>query len=162
MSSYPDAQTSVLNLMRRTFGDLFNAYFDGRPDNIPKSAFPCIAVQYMTPVVTFGGVGTDDMVSPVVISVLINSQDYVEESAEVDTTMRKLKDIVQGRAADGGWLPNTVMGALRTNITLDNTIVNLDEMTVEYNQTPAEDDTWIKEATITITTNEIIVVPART
>jgi hypothetical protein len=154
---YPDATQRIRDLMRDTFGDYFNVYYLGMPNElIPEAAYPCCIVHKPKGNIRLGATGQDKSASEIQIHFLLNKSDAVNASGDTDVTMRKLQLMVEGRdPTTGSWSKGTALDALRTHLTLGNTNINLDA-DIEYEVIPTDGDTNISQATIGILTSEII------
>jgi hypothetical protein len=115
-----DPPALVLDLMRATFKDRFNAYFLGSPTMIAEAAYPCCIVQFQTSTNSIQGAptGHDSVSELITIHFLENSKDEAGASDTEMTTIRKIYDYVQGRDPSTGWYrPDTAMYALRSTWT---------------------------------------------
>jgi hypothetical protein len=161
---YKDGATRVLELMRDTFGGKFRAYFDGEAEP-GENWLPCMMV--MTPRVGIqsGATGTDDLTEQIIIIISLSAKDDVGASPEVQLTDYKLRKYIFGQDPNTGqYLPQTVLGALRTHYTLSDAVIESD---VEFEIGPnvrgtAEQPVNTREAFITVNLKRLATVPART
>lgn len=158
---FRDGVTRILDLMRDTFSDRITNYFNGDPEFIGKSYYPCICVSLPQTEITPGATGQDNVAEKVMIKLVFNKLDDANADPNTDLTELKLRRMVQGQdPATGQWLPGTLMYALRTNLTLGN--VNLNEdVQIAYDVNLRPDDTITQEAWVTVNTNRKALVPAR-
>lgn len=159
-----DPPALLIDLMRKTFGDRFNAYFLGSPTMIPEGAYPCCIVQFQTSTnsVTGAPTGHDSVSELITIHFLENSKDSADATDAEETSIRKIYDYVQGRDPSSGWYrPDTALYALRTNLDLTTSATGYrnvidHDIDTNYNVTPRQDMPTIIEAVITIVTRERI------
>lgn len=159
---YMPAQGRLLQLMRDTFGEKFNVYYDGMPDNAPpESAYPCCVVHKQAGTVQAGATGQDAMRSQINIHFLLNGSDTVNASGDVNLTKKKLENMIEARdPATGQWRTGTAMYALATQLTLGSTTVELDR-DFQYDMTYRQELPTIVECVIQIIAVEKIPVPVR-
>lgn len=166
---YKDPPRLIYELMKKTFGSAFNEYYLESPTMIYEAAYPCLIVESASSSNTIqdAPTSTDNVREEINIYLLLNSKDDINASGSEDTTKRKLYQLVQGRNPDTGfYLPNTVMYALRTNISLYNsatanpTTIDQD-VDINYDVQPRGDQPTLLSAIVTITTKERVIVQAR-
>lgn len=156
-----DASQKMRNLIQNKFGKLFNAYYIGIPDAIPEAAMPCIIIQKTGGSISVGATMTDERTEDIELHVALNGKIGWGTPSDDDTVMRQLQNLIEGiDPATGYYLDSSLMGLLRTNLTMDSTIINSD-MIVNYDITPRTDQPSICEAIITITIDERVLVPNR-
>jgi hypothetical protein len=159
--TYPDVIDKILILLKNTFGDTFKSYYEGDPVSIPKVSLPCIIVEKINTRISVGATGTDNLDEEMNIRVVMNQSDDVGASDDVDMTERKLRKIVEARdPATNYFMPNTLMYALRTNLTLGSAVIN-NTVDINYDMNPRPDMMVTSEATVSIITTERIIVPNR-
>ena len=159
-----DPPALILDLMRATFGDRFNAYFLGSPTMIPEATYPCCIVQFQTSnnTVTGAPTGHDSVSELITIHFLENSKDNENATDSEDTSIRKIYDYVQGRDPSTGWYrSDTALYALRTNLDLTTRATGYrnvidHDIDTNYNVTPRQSMPTIIEAVITVVTRERI------
>lgn len=159
-----DPPALILDLMKTTFADRFQAYFLGSPTMIAEAAYPCCIVQFQksTNSVTGAPTGHDSVSELITIHFLENSKDQAGASDEEDTTIRKIYDYVQGRDPTTGWYrPDTAMYALRTNLDLKTSSTGYrnvidHDIDTNYDVVPRGELPTIVEAVITIVARERI------
>jgi|SRR5665213_3370898 len=122
---FPDAAQRIMSLIRTTYGDTFKAYFLGVPDDflIPEAGYPACIVQKTVGTFKVGPTTADDITEQVYIHLIVNNKTGFGAPDSDYTIMRQLQTFVEGRDPTNGYLlPNTLMFALRTNLTLKTTI----------------------------------------
>lgn len=168
-SLYKDPPLLIYNLLKDTYGGTIKAYYLGSPTEIPEAAYPCIIVQSIQSKNTINGAAsqTDNVNELIHIHLLENAKDHYSGELEVDTTLRALYQKIQGRdPATGFYLPGTAMFALRTNISLANTITGVNtvidqDVNIDYDILPRADQPTILQAMITVLTTERVQIPNR-
>lgn len=119
--TYPDAATRIMAIVKAACGARFNAYFIGLPDNFmpPDSAFPLVIVDTVGEDYKVGPTTADDMTETVYIHVMVDIKTGLGAPDTDNSVKRQLKNFISGRdPATGYFLPNTLMYALRTHLTL--------------------------------------------
>lgn len=158
---YKDAVTRIRELLRTTFGGYFKQYYEGDPLLIPKANLPCVIVEKIATGIETGATGTDEMSSQISLSLVFNKEDDYNSNEDTNSTEKKLRELVEGRDADtGAYSANSVLGALRRNITLGQVILD-EDVTVTYLLQPREDDVVTSEASISISCRERVLIPDR-
>jgi hypothetical protein len=158
---YDDIVTRLKTLMKDTFGDYFNNYYEGDPIQIPKSNLPCVIIEKLRGDVKISATGTDDFGSQLNIRLVLDKADDFGIDDSVDTTERKLRLLVEGRdPVTGNYLPNTVLGALRTKITLGGNALS-NQSDISYDLQPRPGKIVTSEALVQIVTRERVFVPDR-
>jgi len=121
---YKDGVAKVLDLMKDTFGDYFKAYFNGQPPNLPEFLLPCLMVVEGAGEITSGATGTDRIVETVTIIIALNKKDDIGATQDTDLTDFKIRKLVKGQdPTTQEYHRRSVMYALRTYITMDNTVL---------------------------------------
>lgn len=159
---YKDGVERVLDLMRSKFGGYFKAYYNGQPEDIPESMLPCVMVTESDGEIDTGATGTDTIVENIIIILVANRKDDIGADPETDLTELKLRRLVKGQDPQTGqYLTNTVMHALRTNLSLDNVVIGSSIRTdFAFNSRGEEVDT--QEAYIQLTIERLAFIPYRT
>jgi hypothetical protein len=169
---YPDAAQRVMALMKSTFGaegQIFNAYFLGLPDDvvIPQDAFPCVIVDKVVGTYNVGATGTDDITEDVYIHIMVDVKTGFGRPDTDNFVKRQLQTLVEGRdPSTGALLPNTVMYAVRKNLTLNSgTAVDLptinNEVHISYDSPKRPEMPETRECVITMTVTERQVIGVR-
>ncbi len=164
-----DGAARILELMKATFGDYFKAYFDGEPANIPEFYLPCIIIGETEGEISSGATGTDDIIETVTITLVLNKKDDLGASIDSDLTGFKLRKLVKGQNPSTSYpheyIPQSVMYALRTQITLDDTVLSSTIRTVfgPNARLGGSDEEVIatEEAVVTLTLERMALVPSR-
>lgn len=162
---YEDVPDRLIRYMRDVFGSYFKAYFDGDPIQIGRSYLPCMIIENMTSSHKAGASQTDRMDQTVMIKLVLNKADDYGAAPDIEMTKKKLRRLVAGRdATTGQYRSDSVMGALRTQISLGNAlIVNDNDVQYEADVRENTDDSSLvtSEAWITVSTREVVNVPIR-
>lgn len=161
--AYLDGAQRLKNAIEGKFGKLFNAYFIGSPaDIIPDAAMPAIVFQKVRGTVKISATQTDDLTEVVLVHLLVNGKDGFGSPDDDNTVMRQLQTLVEGRDPNTqDYLPTSIMGVIRTNLTIGETIINHDEE-INYDVTPRPNQPTVVEAIITVTIYERVLVANRT
>lgn len=115
----------ILAFMRDTFGPQFVSYYDGDPILIGESSLPAVCVLLDTENVEVENSMQDMDSQSITIKLVLNKKDDYGASDNVDLTEKRLRLLVGARdKTTGQWLPETLMGALRQNLTLSQTVVD--------------------------------------
>lgn len=163
---YKDGVARVIELLRDAFGDQFKAYFNGQPQEIPESMLPCIMVSETTGVIESGATGTDDITETIIIIVLLNRKDDIDADPEKDLTEFKLRKLVkgqypQGHAKAGQYMEQSLMYAIRTYITMMDSVVN-SRIETDFDVNIRGENVLTQEAYVAITLERMAIVPSRT
>lgn len=164
-TSYRYAAERILDKLQSNFGDQFKVYFFGDPFAIPISQLPCIVVDTDSTIDKLGSTGHDRVLTTIIVKVILNKRDDFAGDVADSVTKRKLLDYIAARdATTKQYLPGTVMGILRTYLTLDNQLINMESETrygiVERNVAPGM-ESLTAEGQVTVTTEELIQVDNR-
>lgn len=107
------------------------SYYFGDPLVIPVSNLPAIIVGKRQSLINQGATGLDEVDKTYSIKVVLNKKDELGKNPNEVTVQRTIADIVEGIDANGNFAETSIVGVLRKNFTLGNTIENQD-MTIEY------------------------------
>lgn len=158
---YKDAVTTILDLMRTTFGNYFKAYYEGDPLQIPKANFPCVIAETLTSTVDVGATGTDDVTTVVALRVVYDKVDDFGKSDDYNQTERTLRKLVEARdPATGYYHTQSIMGLLRSNLSLGGLSFDT-KMEASYDIQPRADEVITSEALITVTIYEHVYINQR-
>lgn len=158
---YTDALTRIMNLMKATFGGNLKAYYEGDPILIPKANLPCLIIESQAGKVDLAATSTDRFQSQINIRLVFNKADDFNASDQQDLSERKLRKMVEGRdPATNQFLPNTVLGALRSNFTLSSNLIEND-IDWEYALQPRAEGVVTSEALVQVVAVEKIIIPNR-
>lgn len=156
-----DSSQVMMNMIKKQFGDLFNAYFIGAPDVIPEAAFPCLVVQKTAASFTAGATMTDDKTEQIMIHVLANGKEGFGTPDDDDTVMRQIQNLVEGvDPASGQFLATSLMHVVRQNITFNDNIID-NSVEINYDVTVRPNQPSIMEAIVVVTTKERMLLPNR-
>lgn len=161
---YQGVSRKIMQLMRDTFQDRFVIYYLGMLSDLPpEDGMPCLVVYKPHNDVDVEATGLDQIQERVAINIILNEKDDLgNPSNEIqNTTQQKLEDLVEGRdPITGEWLPGTVMGAVRTHFTLDESTLG-NKVSIDYATTPRPDLPSIVEVVIDLTVTSTVEVPDR-
>ena len=165
---YKDAALLIYELMQDTFGEEYS-YFLGSPVMLAQSAYPCIVIQSISSnnTVQNAPTGHDVVSEQINIHILMSEMSVEQADDSIETTMRTLYNIVQGRDSTTGFYQSgTAMFALRTNLEFTNPITKLPtvvdhDIDINYDVTPTPGKPTIIEAILTLVTRERMPVPNR-
>lgn len=163
---YKDGVARVIELLRDAFGDQFKAYFNGQPQEIPESMLPCIMVSETSGVIESGATGTDNITETIIIIVALNRKDDIDADPEKDLTEFKLRKLVKGQypqshAKSGQYMEQSLMYAIRTYITMMDSVVN-SRIETDFDVNIRGEQTLTQEAYVAITLERMAIVPSRT
>lgn len=158
---YKDAFTRIYELMRQTFDGVFKEFYEGDPIDIPKASLPCMIIETQAGRTNLDATSTDRFQTQINIRLVFSKSDDFGASGDRDLTERKLRLLVEGRdRSTNQFLPNSVLGALRTNFTLRSNLIEND-IDWEYNIQPRPNMTVTSEALVQVVAIERIIVPNR-
>lgn len=159
---HDDVVSRVKTLMKTTFGDYFKNYYEGDPIEIPKANLPCMIIEKVTGNIDVDATGTDSFGTQLNIRLLLDKADDYGVSDDVDMTELKLRRLVEARhVTTGEFLPKTVLGVMRTNITMGSSVLS-NQTDIGYDLQPRRGGVVTSEALVQIVTRERINVPNRT
>lgn len=142
--------TKLVEFLKSEYGDTFHAYYDGDPDEIPKSNLPCVICVKNSDRMENGPTGMQRVTEELVVKVVLNKED--DWQSDVDPTKlteKRIRDIVEARAPAGGYDPSTVKYALMNRFRMSG--VALDQsMTFELGALPRTEDLITEEGHLTI------------
>ncbi len=155
--------TRVLRFLKDNFASgQFNAFYDGDPLLIGISRLPAIIVETSSANTLIGPTGFDKWQETITIKIVVNKRDEV--GAEEDTVLgyKRLKQLVGARdITTKKFIPESLMGILRTNFTLDDVVIHQD-VTIDYGIGERGDELLTSEAHIQFTAHELIEIGQRT
>lgn len=110
---------NILDIYREVFGDGFKSYFYGDPINISESQLPALVVDETGVNYIAGPTMMDQVQHDILIQVVLNKKEEFGKGKTEAPMSRKLAELIHGRdPATNQLLPKTILGVLRTNITL--------------------------------------------
>ena len=161
VKTYKDPLTRIMDLMRASFGGTFKAYYEGDPIDIPKANFPCLIVEVQDGLTQLGATSTDIFQTRINIRPVFNKEDDYGAEENQDLTERKLRILVEGRdPSTGQYLPNSILGVLRSNFTLSSNLTESD-IDWQYNIQPRANLVVTSEALVQVRAIEHVIVPNR-
>jgi hypothetical protein len=156
---YKDSTTRIIQLLQTTLGTEIKTYYKGTPLAPPaEEDYPVLVVQKMTGATQVGSTTTDDAIEEIMISIVNNRLEDIGGSDIIDTTMQKLHDLVEAKDPTQPvnmpvYMPKTVMGALRSNLTLGTSVIDGD-ISWQYGNTPVPGHTGFAEVDIKLRITE--------
>lgn len=164
---FKDPPQLIMDLMKTTFKGNFTYFLESPTELIAEAAYPALIVESATSNNTLQGAptGTDIVSEQINIHVIFSSKDDANATDDKEVTKRRLYQLIQGRNRETGYyLPNTILYALRTNISLFNneqpTVID-SEIDVNYSVAPREDNPALVAATVSIVTKEQVQIQVR-
>lgn len=151
----------IMKLMKDTFGDSFNAYYEGDPIDIPKANLPCMIIETQSGRTELDATSTDRVQSQINIRIVFNKADDFGASDTQDLTEKKLRILVEGcDPTTGQYLANSVVGVLRNNLTLGSSTIEND-IDWEYDLQPRTEDLTTSEALVQVVAIRRVIVNNR-
>lgn len=152
----------LIELFRDKFEDTFHGYYEGDPIIPPQSMMPCLIVSEPQTDYEVGPTGMDVVKHQILIQIVFNKKEDFGKPDNAATLENTVDTIAQGRdEATGAFLPNSFMGILRGNFTLDNLMVeNIGN--VKKGVVPRSEKLMTVEAHIELTLEELITISNRT
>lgn len=158
---HKDAVDRLIAILKNTYGDFFKAYYDGDPIQIPKANLPCIIIEAVEGRTRLAATGQDQLEAALTITVAFDKRDDYGADDDKDLTDEKLRRTVEGRDLQTGqFLPNSILGILRSNITLGQTTIS-NEVDWTYALQPRGEEEVTSEARISMAISERIFVGPR-
>lgn len=152
----------LLNLFKVAFGDQFRLYRVGDPITPGQSMLPAIFVTETNLPIEQDATGYDELTHNIFIQVVYNKKVEMGRPTEGNTLDTILDNIVFGRdATTGAYLDNTIVGVLRTNLTVSGLAVN-SKITIRKGVVPRPEEMITAEAHIEATITELQAVNNRT
>lgn len=155
-----DIIDKIIEKLKLSFGDEIKQYYQGDPIAVPAANLPCIYVEGDGTDISAGATGTDELVHTVGIGIIIDKRGEINRNADENVSHRRLIELTQKRDTSGNFASNSIIGILRTNFTLSNTI-NDQTLRTEYG-IRERGEIITAEARITARISELVVVPSRT
>jgi hypothetical protein len=159
---YESATQRIIRLLKDLYPNgPFKAIYDGDPILIAESNLPAIAVEFQGNRNSSGPTGTDRVeAETIVIKVILNEKDDWGASEDQDLTQKRIREYVEGRDANGYYLPQSIKGALRTKLSLEGAALDAD-MQFELGSLPRPNDVITAEGHLTITVSYLVGIPNR-
>lgn len=160
---YNDGVARVLDVLKDTFGTtgIIRKYINGDPGEIPESYLPCIMVTETVGRIDIEYTGMDTVTETILITVAMNKNDDLGAPDDTQMTEFKLRKLIKGQdPTTGQYLRDTIMYALRTHITMQNSVVRSDVNT-DFKQQLRGAELVTQEAYVELTIERHIGVPTR-
>jgi hypothetical protein len=150
---------TMIDLLKTNLGSAgFKQYYYGDPIAIPQSQLPAVVVEFESSDITVSTTAQDDVDDVLVIKLVFNKKSDFNKTASEIAGHRRLRELMQGVDSTTGKIAaNTVIGILRANFTLSNTIVD-QSIGIEYGIMPRPEDVITEEAHARISTRQILTV----
>jgi hypothetical protein len=154
---------AILDLFKLKFGKKpFKLFREGDPIVIPQSMLPALIVSEPETDYDTGPTGHDNITHQILIQIVYNKKDDFGNPTEGSSLDATLDAIAQGRdETTGDFVSTSVMGVLRTNITLENLVIS-NVGKVRKGVIPRSEDLTTAEVHIEITVEEIQAISNRT
>jgi len=138
--------------------------FNGDPVFIPTSMLPALIVVKTGGSTEDGPTGADAVTEDISIRAVYNMNEYMGGSMTENIPHNKIVDMFEARTATGEYEASAIMGILRRNYTLGNSIVG-QKFTVQYellleNRT-TKAGTVTLEGHLNFSTRQLVAVPVR-
>lgn len=110
---------TLRDLFKESLGDRFKLYRVGDPILPGQSQLPAIFITETAVDFEQDATGMDKISHHLLIQVVYNKKDELGRPEKGNTLDTEIDNVIYGRdATTGAYLPNTIMGLLRTNYTL--------------------------------------------
>lgn len=152
----------LVNLFKDAFGDAFRLYRVGDPIIPGQSELPAIFVTETQLQILQDATGYDGLKHTITIQLVFNKKDEMGRPVEGNTLDTILDNYIYGRdPSTNEYSPDSIMGVLRTNFTLDNMTIQT-EAIVRKELVVRPEDALTAEASIIIEVHELQAVNNRT
>ncbi|MEV0360080.1 hypothetical protein AB0H71_28880 [Nocardia sp. NPDC050697] len=161
--SFKQPATALYDFLRESYSKgPFAAFYEGDPGLIANSNLPCLVVEKLRDQSTAGPTGFQRVTETLRVKVVMNKQDdWTGQHELVDTTEKKIRDIVEDRDPETGrYLPNTLKHALIHRFEVNGQGIN-DDMTFELGVDLRPEDTITEEGHLTISVTHLVANPQR-
>lgn len=118
---------NLLDIYKGVFGEsgFFKSYFYGDPIEVSESQLPALVIDETNVQYIAGPTTMDNVQHEVLIQVMLNKKDELGKPKNEAPMSRKLADIIHARdPLTSKLLPKTILGVLRSSITLDGVSVD--------------------------------------
>lgn len=126
---YEEPADRVLRFLKDLFPNgPFNSFYDDDPDDIPLVNLPALVVEMQGDHVDTGNspTGADLVTEEIVIKVIFDKRADYKRQPEQISTRRQIREIVSRRDANGVYLPESIKGALRSKLSLEQAVLDND------------------------------------
>lgn len=158
----PSVPMTLLRLFQANFDkQRYRWYREGDPVHIPATMLPALIITEPEGDIDVGPTGHDDITHTIRIKVVLNKKDEMGNPETTSSLDALLDRYVWGRDdVTGDYLPDTIVGVLRRNITIGNMMVS-QTAKVKKGVVPRPDDVLTAECWVDITLNELQAVANR-
>ena len=159
-----DGVERVIELLKNTFGDTFKKYFNAEVLNIPQDMLPCIMVTEEQGTIQSDASGQDKLTETITIMVVLNKKDELGGDEDSNLAGFKVRKLVKGQDPSTSYpyeyVTKSVMYALRTHISMDDTVIN-SSITTEFGPNVRGATLATEEGYVTLTIERLALVPSR-
>lgn len=157
----PTIPQQLLDLMEKRLVDhKFRWFREGDPVLIPASQMPAMLVSEESTDWEAGPTGYDTVTHTLLLKVVLNKKSELGSKEQGMTLDKKVNQIMQARDENNQLLPGTVMGVLRQDFTLENTMIN-NIGTIRFGVVARPEETETVEAHLELVLTELVPVPNR-
>jgi hypothetical protein len=157
----PTVPQLLLDLFEKRLVDhRFKWFREGDPIILPQSQMPALLVTEDTTRWEADATGYDKATHTLRIQVVLNKKADFGNKDQASSLDKKLDEIVQGRDEAGALLPNTIMGVLRKDFTLEGLSIQ-SIGTVEKGFVARSEELTTAEARITLELQELVPIVGR-
>ena len=159
-----DGVARVIEILKNTFGDNYN-YFDAELLDIPNDYLPCFMVTEEQGTIQTDATGMDKITETITIMLVINKKDELGGDENSNLAGFKVRKLIKGQDPNTSfpyeYIPQSVMYALRTHVSMTDTVIN-STITTEFGPNVRGADLATEEGHVTITLERLAAVPSRT
>ncbi|MFD4554410.1 hypothetical protein ACFWP5_08780 [Streptomyces sp. NPDC058469] len=158
---YEEPTARILRFFKDLYPDgPFKSFYDGDPDVIPEVNYPALIVEKQGDVTESGPTGTDEVTEEILVKVVLDKRDDWGANDNADLTQRRIRQLVEARDDTGAYLPQSIKGALRTQLSMEGAAIN-NTMRFEIGSMPRQNDVISAEGHLTITVTYFVAVANR-
>jgi hypothetical protein len=150
-----DINQQVLQTLKNKLGSAFQSYYDGDPAVFPQGALPSIVVSTSRTTGSAGPTGFDRLVHTVEISIVLDKTADFGQDPESAVTHAKLRQNVVGQDDSQQYSPFTLLGILRTDLTLAGYVTS-QSFDVDYLLQVRPDQSVTAEATLKVSFGQLV------
>lgn len=150
----------IINLLKASNDKRIKMYYYGDPLVLAVSNLPAVVVENRSSRISQTATGVDEADNTYSIKLIMNKKDEIGKNPEEMVLQRTMADILMGVDSNNQYKANTIVGILRNNFTLSNT-VNDQDMSIEFALTE-RGDLITQEVEIIINIKDLVYVPSRT
>ena len=118
------AEREILGYLSTGLGAAITTYYQGEVILPPKLNLPCLMVFGSNAEISARDTKNDQIVYRMNVRIIVNLENYISTSAptgNVIQAQKALRDLMEGRNADGTYMSASVLGVLRSNAKLHGT-----------------------------------------